>query len=165
MLPVVVGTHPDRTPWLNDCLTSIRATTKHRRVLIHRTGGYEPAAILTGCTTFNRFLYLQDSVTILHKDFWDVIDNSGPAWLAGPPPMFLAIYDAATVEPLMPKGPVTKQDAIKLESDLPTILTMPTLWPDVVDATAPRMEHKHGRENKVLGNHLFEKHKGNWGQA
>lgn len=163
MTPVVVGTHPDRKPWLDDCLTSIHATSsKRRKVLVHETGGYEPAAILTGCAAFDRFVFLHDSVTIVHKDFWTTIDASEPAWLAGWPPMFLAIYDAAAVKPLLPNEPVTKRDAINLEAHLPTLLPMPTLWPDVTDATALRHEHRHGRENKVLGNSYFEKLKGTW---
>lgn len=166
LTPVVVGTHPDRTDWLDDCLASIRATsTKRRKILVHETGGYEPAGILTGCATYNRFLYIHDSVTILSKDFWQTIDNSGPAWLAGHPPMFLAIYDAHTVAPLMPTGKVSKREAISLESNLPSALTMPTIWPDVSDATALRHEVKHGRDNLVLGNDYFLKHKGNWGQG
>lgn len=163
LTPVVIGTHPDRAAWLEDCLTSIRATSsKRRKILIHETGGYEPAAIRTGCATFDRFVYLQDSVTILHPDFWEAIDASEPAWLAGHPPMFLAIYDTATVAPLLPVGPVDKGEAIRLESHLPSVLPMPTLWPDVTDATALRREDKHGRDNLVLGNQYFLKWKGTW---
>lgn len=163
LTPVVVGTHPARNAWLDDCLASIRATSSRRRkILVHETGGYEPAAILTGCATFERFLFIHDSVTILHPDFWTTIDASEPAWLAGWPPMFLAIYEAATVKPLLPEGPVSKGDAVRLEGHLPTLLTMPTIWPDVTDATHLRREHRHGRDNLVLGNRYFEKHKGTW---
>ena len=76
--------------------------------------------------------------------------------------MFLAIYDAAEVKPLLPAGPVSKRDAINLEAHLPSLLTMPTLWPDVTDATALRHEQRHGRDNKVLGNEHFLKFKGTW---
>jgi hypothetical protein len=162
MLPVVVGTHPERKAWLDDCLASIRATTWRRPIHVHRTGGYEPAAIRTGCATFPRFLYLQDSVTILHPDFWTAIDASGPAWLAGWPPMFLAIYDSAAVEPHLPTHEVSKVESTHLEGSLPSVLPMPTLWPDVIDANHLRREDRHGRDNLVLGNHLFEKHKGTW---
>lgn len=163
LTPVVIGTHPDRTPWINDCLASIRATSsRRRRIHIHRTGGYEPAAIRTGCATFERFLFLQDSVTILHPDFWDTIDASGPAWLAGWPPMFLAIYNATDVEPLLPEHQISKVESTHLEGALPYRLNMPTLWPDITDANHLRREDRHGRDNLVLGNHLFLKHKGTW---
>lgn len=162
LTPVVIGTHPDRAVWLKDCVTSIRATTKHRRVLIHRTGGYEPAAILTGCAAFKRFLYLHDSVIIKTREFWDTIDSTEPAWLAGFPPMYLAVYHGPTVAPLLPTHEVTKHEAIRLEAHLPTLLPLPTLWPNVTDATALRHEYRHGRDNKVLGNSHFEKFKGTW---
>lgn len=162
MLPVVVGTHPDRKPWLTDCLASIRRSSPRRRVFVHGTGGYEPAALRAGCAKFDQFLFLQDSVTILHPDFWTTIDASGPAWLAGWPPMFLGIYNAADVAPLLPDHEVSKVESTHLEGALPHSLPMPTLWPDVVDATALRREDRHGRDNLVLGNDLFLKHKGTW---
>jgi len=164
MLPVVIGTNPERKPWLDECLASIRATSsRRRRVHIHETGGYEPAAIRTGCSKFERFLFLHDSVTILHRDFWDIIDASGPAWLAGWPPMFLGIFNAADIEPLLPTYEVSKRESCDLEGALPHRLHMPTLWPDVVDTTALRREDRHGRDNLVLGvEGVWEKHKGTW---
>jgi hypothetical protein len=166
MIPVVIGTNPERGAWLDDCLKSIRATTRRRRVLIHRTGGYEPAALRTGCATFSRFVFLHDSVTILHPDFWAAVDASGPAWLAGAPHMNMGIFDSAALSPLLPDTEASKDDAIRLENDLPMRLPgMGVLWPDVIDTTHLRMESRHGRMNLVLGNHLFEKHKGSWGQT
>lgn len=165
LVPVVIGTAPDRNAWLHDCLTSIRTTSaRGRRVHIHRNGGFEPAAIRAGCEKFKRFLFLQDSATILDPAFWTVIDQSGPAWVAGPPHMHLAIYEAAAILPLLPTEAVTKDQSIHLESDIPTRLHMPMLWPDVIDTTHLRHETRHGRDNLVLGNSLFEKHKGSWGQ-
>lgn len=165
LTPVVIGTHPDRKPWLNDCLSSIKATSSPRRTIhIHEPGGYEPAAIRAGCSKFERFLFIHDSVTILHRDFWNVVDTSGPAWLAGWPPMMLAIYDRASVEIHLPVHDVSKLEACHLEGSLPSVVPMPTIWPEVTDATHLRMEERHGRLNMVLGNHLWEKHKGYWGQ-
>lgn len=163
MIPVVIGSNPERHGWVTDCLDSIHATTSTRRkIVVHETGGYEPAAIRTGCDRFERFLFLHDSVIVLTKQFWHIIDNSGPAWLAGFPPMFLAVYDSITVLPHLPDEPVTKRDAINLEARLPELITMPTIWGNVTDATALRHEHKHGRDNKVLGNQHFIKFKGTW---
>lgn len=163
MLPVVIGTAPGREEWLADCLESIlnTDTEDHRHVLVHDKGGYEVAALRTGFQHFDRFLFLQDSVTILSATFWDVIDSHiGPCWLTGHPPMMLGIHDT-TVLPFLPSA-VTKEEAITLEWELPQQLTWPTIWPDILDASALRTEHKHGRHNIVLGNALFEKHKGTW---
>lgn len=166
MIPVVIGTHPDRAEWLTDCLAAIKATSSPRRtVVVHSTGGYEAAAIRTGCEQFPRFLFIHDSVTILHKDFWKAVDASGPAWLAGHPPMCMAIYDTAAVEPHLPDHEVTKHESCLLEGHLPTVIPMPTLWPEITDTNHLRMEHRHGRLNMVLGNELWLKHKGNWGQG
>lgn len=167
MIPVVVGTHPDRTAWLRDCLKSIRTTTRRRRVLVHHTGGYELAALRAGIQKFDRFLFIHDSVTILHPEFWQAIDNfGGPAWLTAPPPMHLGIHDRTQLQPVLESYPleVDKRMSITTEGELPLRLNYGTIWPEITDATALRREERHGRDNLVLGNHLFEKHKGNWGQ-
>jgi hypothetical protein len=156
VLPVVVGSHPE-SPWIDDCLTSIFNTTD-RQVVVHPDGGYEPAALRTGAALFDRFVYLQDSVTILSDTFWDAIGET-PCWFAGHPPMFLGIHDSTIVE-LLPRA-VTKEEAISLEATLPGLLNYPTIWPDVSDRTALRREIRHGRDNLVLGvPGLWEKHKG-----
>lgn len=163
MLPVVIGTHPERPRWLEDCLSSIRKTTK-RHVIIHQTGGYEIAALRTGYQYFDRFLFLQDSVTILAPDFWAIVDSwKGPAWLTGWPPMFLGIWDqsARRIIDSLPQAQ-TKEDSIRLEAELPEQLNWPTIWPHITDGTALRTEQRHGRRNLVLGNQLFEKAKATW---
>lgn len=163
MLPVVVGTHPERPHWLQDCLTSIHKTTK-RPVVIHETGGYEIAAIRTGYQHFDRFLFLQDSVTILAPEFWTIVDaRRGPAWLSGWPPMFLGIWDL-TAKPLIDSLPdqQSKEDSIQLEASIPGQLGWSTIWPEVTDGTALRNETRHGRHNLVVGNRFFEKAKATW---
>jgi len=164
VLPVVIGTHPDRTAWLTDCLTSIQATTD-REVLIHHTGGYEVAALRHGMAHADRFLFLHDSVTILDPLFWSVIDRfRTPAWLSGHPPMFMGIHHTSSLEPILDRYPAeqSKEDAIRIEAELPGLLTYTTIWPDITDRTALRTEERHGRNNLVIGNHLWEKHKGTW---
>lgn len=168
MIPVVVGTNPSRHEWMQDCVRSIRETSRYRRVLIHRSGGFEVAALRTGIQNFPRFLLLHDSVTILSPDFWNVIDSTdGPAWLTGGPPMHLGIHDSAQLRPILETYPaeIDKRASIFTEGDLPSRVNYATIWPEINDATALRMEHRHGRDNLVLGNDLFEKHKGNWGQT
>lgn len=166
MLPVVVGTNPDRRMWLTDCLKSIRATSKHRRVFVHRTGGFEIAALRSGIELFDRFVYLHDSCEILSPDFWEAVDNTEPAWLFGGPPMYLAVYNSADLAAAIEDAPhtMTKQWALAWESALPERLPMPTLWPNVTDATG-RYEEHHGRNNLILENGLLRKYKGHWGQG
>lgn len=165
VVPVVVGTNPERTHWLKDCLTSIRATTRHRRVHVHRTGGFELTALRAGVTRYRRFLFLQDSCEVLDPRFWDVIDATEPAWLFGGPPMYLGVYDSTHLEAAIRDAPAnpSKDDAIRWESELGSRLHHLTLWPDVHDGTAHH-EHHHGRDNLVLQNRYLRKWKGNWGQ-
>lgn len=167
MLPVVIGTNPERRMWLTDCLKSIRATAKHRRVLIHDTGGFEITALRTGIATFDRFLFLHDSCEILTPTFWETVDNSDPAWLFGGPPMYLGIYDSINLAPAIEDAPqvMTKQWALAWEGALPERLPMPTLWPDIIDATG-RYEERHGRTNLILEKPgMLRKFKGHWGQG
>lgn len=166
MIPVVIGTNQQRGAWLKDCLTSIRATSKRRRVLVHDTGGFEITALRHGVSKFESFVFLHDSCEVLSPDFWDVIDNSGPTWLFGGPPMYLAVYDSQNLAAAIEDAPaeMSKQWALAWENAITERLTMPTLWPEVTDATG-RLEERHGRQNLILENGLLRKAKGHWGQG
>lgn len=163
LLPVVIGTNPERGDWLNDCIASVRATTKRRRVLIHDAGGFEIAALRTGVAHFRRFLFIQDSCEVLHPTFWDVIDSTETAWLFGGPPMYMAVYNRDDLKPAIADAPQTmdKQSSIVWEGELAKRLEYPTLWPDVTDTTG-RIEEHHGRKNLVLENRYLRKFKGTW---
>lgn len=159
--PVVIGSHPG-SPWLYDCLKTI---PKNRSITVHQDGGYEITALRTGLKHHRRFLFLQDSTEVLHRDFWKIIDESDPTWLFGGPPMYLAVYQGGPLEDAIDIAPehMTKGSSIYWEGELAKRLPMPTLWPDVHDGTA-RREHRHGRDNLVLENSYLRKWKGNWGQ-
>jgi len=79
--------------------------------------------------------------------------------------MLIAIYKSADIEPHLPTREVSKREAIELEGTLPARVIMNTIWPEITDNTHLRMEERHGRMNMVLGNHLWTKHKGDWGQG
>lgn len=162
LTPAVIGSHPDRAEWLTECLSRIPAD---RPLVVHEAGGYEIAALRTGCAHFDRFLFLHDSVTILDEQFWTVIDATpGPAWLTGGPPMYLGIHDRTQLAPVLATYPdeIDKRTSVQLEVDLPRRVNYGRIWPEIADHTALRQEHRHGRDNLVVGNHLWEKHKGTW---
>lgn len=167
MIPVVVGTNPERGHWLKDCIRSIRATSRHRRVHIHKTGGYELTALRAGVTRFKKFLFLHDSVEVLNPAFWEIIDTTPPAWIFGGPPMYMAVYDSAELVKALEDAPygrdMTKVLSIYWEGELANRIQYPTLWPEVIDANG-RLEEHHGRLNLVLENEFARKWKGNWGQ-
>lgn len=157
---VVVGSHPG-SPWLADCLKTI---PKNRAVTVHETGGYEIAALRTGISHYDRFVFLQDSTEVLDAAFWDIIDNTTPTWLFGGPPMYLGVYHRNELEQAITDAPevMDKPLSIAWEGALPKRLNLGCLWPDVTDATG-RHEHRHGRDNLVLENHYLRKFKGTWG--
>lgn len=165
MIPVVIGTNPERGDWLKDCLASVKKTsTRGRKIVIHTDGGYEPAALRTGTEHFERFLFLQDSCIILTPDFWATVDRvEGAAWLAGYPPMQLGIHESTQIRPLLPDHIVSKEESISMETGWPRLLNYSTIWPDVTDANHLRHEDRNGRDNLVLGNEHFLKYKGTWG--
>ena len=167
MIPVVIGTNPERRNWLDDCLTSIRRTSRpRRRILVHETGGYEIAALRTGAINFRKFLFLHDSCEVLSPHFWNIIDTADPTWLFGGPPMYLGVYDGPRLERAIIDAPseMTKASSIAWEGELAKRLQHPVLWPDVHDGTGTITAH-HGRANLVLENEHLRKWKGNWGQA
>lgn len=168
MLPVVIGTNPERGDWADDCVASIRATSSRRRVYVHRDGGYELTALRAGMARFKRFVFLHDSCEVLDPAFWRIVDNAEPSWFFGGPPMYLSIYDSNQLGQAITTAPtgeeITKRAAIEWEGLLPLRLPMPTIWPEVHDGTG-RFEQHHGRQNLVLENTYLRKWKGNWGQG
>lgn len=157
---MVIGTDPDRAGWLEDCLATI---PRDRQVLIHYPGGYEIAALRTGCGTFDRFLFLPDSTEILTPNFWPVVDAHDTAWLFGWPGCYVGIYTTDTLRPFLDTAPdrVDKEEAIRWETRIRDALKYPTIWPDIADRRG-RIEDRHGRTNLVIGNEHIRKWKGTW---
>lgn len=163
MLPVVVGSYPN-SPWLADCLSSIRETTD-REPFVFTDGGYEvPALRYAVALDMGPFLFLPDSTVVLTEHFWTAVDAGTPQWLFGWPGCYLAVFDPATLVAPLERAPLnlSKQDAIDWEWKLRDEVPMPTLWPDVRDANALRSEERHGRLNLIIGNTHVEKWKGHW---
>ncbi len=159
-IPLVIGSHPG-SPWIDDW-----PRFGPRRVHTHRTGGYELTALRAAVTRFDRFVYLQDSCEILSPSFWLTIDAlDGPSFIFGAPGMYLGVYEADDLRPILAEVPtdIDKRTSIEWEGRIREHLPYPTLWPEVVDATG-RFEDRHGRANLVLENAFLRKWKGNWGQ-
>jgi hypothetical protein len=132
-------------------------------VVDNRAGGFELDHLRTAVTEHERFVYLKDSVRILDwLAFWDAIEASGPAWLFARPSCYLAVYDSVMLAQALAAAPtvVDKEMSIFWESRLMDLLPMPTIWPDVSDRNALRIERIDGLEELVIGNHLVEKTKG-----
>lgn len=155
MIPIVVGsTHDDIS--LNRTGIPVRPD-----ILVVRSGGYEAEHLRRAADRFDRFVYLKPSVRILDARFWDVIDNHDPAYLFGRPSCWLGIYDTTTLAPILEQiPPLDKEGSIWWESRIHDLLPMPSIWPDVADRNALRIDMVDGLPELVIGNALVEKRKG-----
>ena len=143
----------------------LASATERDEVLIIDSNdpGYEMSALRLASTTYSQFVFLKDSVTILRpNEFWAVIDRvQGPAWLSQPPSMYLGVYDSLTfMSRFFGVNANTKRDSVRLETELNGVFRWPVLWPDVRDGTAKRVDYVDGRPELVIGNDVWEKHKG-----
>ena len=164
-VPVFVGSFID-SPWLPECLEAIRHhTDRPVDVFVGSPGsGYEPEALTEACNRYERFLFIQDSLIVHDRSFFDVVDShDGDAWLAAQPSMYMGIHSAESLRPHLPDRPLNKEEVIVLESALHDVLHMGCLWPQASDHNALRIEAKHGRRNLVIGvEGVWEKWKGTW---
>lgn len=140
------------------------------RTVRHVEGAFELAELADAVYHDDLFLFVKDSMTILNETvFWETIDTGGPAWLFARPSCYLAVYDPQSLRRALQHAPLsgTKIDSIDWESHLHDLLPYPTIWPDVTDWTAKRLELIDGRPELVIGNHIVEKTKGtaNCGQC
>jgi hypothetical protein len=72
----------------------------------------------------------------------------------------MAVYDSADLCRVLPnpRG-FDKEQSIVWESRLHALLNYPTIWPDISDGNALRIERVDGRDELVIGNAILEKSK------
>ncbi len=118
--------------------------------------------IRAAANIYDLFLYMKPSVTILDRQAFDEATQSGPAWLFARPSCYLAIYESASLIQALQDAPLapSKVDSIEWESRLHDRLSYPTLWPEVWDGTAKRIDIIDGQPELIIGNHIVEKAKG-----
>ncbi|ORB49246.1 hypothetical protein BST42_23645 [Mycolicibacterium rhodesiae] len=162
-LPVVLWCPGGNVP------DGLLSATERAEVLVldSRDPGYEMGALHRASATYSRFVFLKDSVTILKPDiFWPIVDSvDGPVWLSAPPSMYLGIYDSRIFMRKMDRANTdTKFDSIEWEWKFRRSFNWPVLWPDIGDTTAKRVDYIEGQPELVVGNEIWEKHKGsvNW---
>jgi hypothetical protein len=155
VIPVVVGTSGDPVH-----LTTIGIPHRPNVLVVNRQ--FELAQLRAAVDRFDRFVFLKPSARILDSVFWEAVDSSGPAWLFARPSCYLAVYDSATLAPVLEQAPtvVDKETSIIWESRLHDLLPMPTIFPEVSDRNALRIDTIDGRPELVIGNALVIKHKG-----
>lgn len=158
-VPVVISAPSTFLP-----LHLLDALPAGRQSLLLNTDEWETVHLRQAAEHFGRFLFLKESTRILDPEgFWAAIDaTEGPAWLFAHPSCYLAIYDRAPLLEVLNAGvePTDKEGSIRWEGKIQSELPWPSIWPDVSDATAKRVDIIDGKPELIVGNDLVEKAKG-----
>ena len=153
MLPLVVSAPSEHAP------THLRFDRPSLELL---TPEWEIEHLAYAARCFDRFVFVKESARILDPEaFFAKVDGSGPAWLMGRPSCYMAVYDSARLRKVLPPARgFDKEASIVWESRLHQLLPMPTIWPEISDRNALRIEQVDGRDELVIGNAVLEKWKG-----
>ena len=163
----VIGTSPGRSEWAADCLASVPG-----EALVVSVPGFELAKLrwVLDNTTLERFLFLQDSVTVSPALYARLSDYQGSvALLSDPVPFgcYLGVYERKVLEAVGIPQISTKRQAVEAEiwwtrAYVEAAGQVPVLFPELTDRNAKRHAIRHGRENLVLENEFVTKYKGTW---
>jgi hypothetical protein len=163
---IVIATTPGRSHWVNDCLSSLKV----------------PAIVVSGYgqelgkmkwvyenTNIDRFIFLQDSVVIRDNDLlMSLFDTEGSSCIACVPGClgsYLGLYERKTLEKLSIPEISTKREAVQYEVDWTREYISQCekfSHPVHIENQVVETIYRHGRENQVSVNKLYEKWKGTW---
>jgi len=163
----VIGTSPARADWAAQALASVPS-----EALVVSVPGYELAKLqwIVENTTLDRFLFIQDSVTVSDALYGLLSDFGGSVALISDPRPFgcyLGVYERDVLLEVGFPHIGSKLEAVQAEvwwtaEYCATAGEVPVLFPEVKDSNPLRVEHLFGRDNLVLGNEYFTKYKGTW---
>lgn len=166
---VAIATSPGREHWVSNCLKSIG----HIPYIVVSDYGYELGKIqwMYDNTNFDRWLLLQDSVSIKDARFFDMAFSYPKSVAVSNCPvkfgMYLGVYCRETLDKVGIPTAFTKEDAIHYErhwSDeyCATEGDVPTMFEDFKDQNATGIREMFGRDNLILENEYIIKYKGTW---
>lgn len=163
---IVIATSPGRSHWVNDCLASLTVPA-----IVVSGYGQELGKIkwVYENTNIDRFILLQDSVVIRDNDLlMSLFDTEGSSCIMCSPRClgsYLGLYERQTLDKLDIPEVLSKAEAVRLEID----------WTQDYIGKCDKFSHpveikhevietiyRHGRENQVSVNKLYEKWKGTW---
>ena len=163
---VIVATSPGRSNWANDCLSSLAVPA-----IVVSGYGHELGKIkwVYENTDIDRFIFLQDSVVIRDNDLlMSLFDTEGSSCIMCGPRCFgsyLGLYERKTLDQLDIPVVNGKLESVRYEIE----------WTQEYINKCEKFSHpiniehqvietiyKHGRENQVSVNKLYEKWKGTW---
>ncbi len=168
MNTIVVATTPGREKWLDQCLKSIGDIPTV--VLSDFTFELGKIKWMYENTNVDRFLFLQDSVVVKDKKFFDLIFSYPKSVAVSPCPtvfgMYLGIYSRDTLSQIEIPKVNNKDEAIYYEMEWSnkycSIEKVPVLFPDFIDHNNKGVIEKFGRPNLILENDYLIKFKGTW---
>lgn len=124
--------------------------------------GWETEQLAAAAELFSRFCYVKESVR-LFPGFWEAIDSEpGSCWFFPHPSSYMGIFDSRSVLRMLSRLSPTrdKEDSIRNESAIHRTVRWKSIWPEVTDANALRVEVVNGAPELVIGNAFIEKLKG-----
>lgn len=167
MLLTVIGTTPNRADWAARALASVPGDA-----IVVSVPGYELGKLrwVVENTSADRFLFIQDSVTV-SEGLYDILSNfdGSVALLSDPVPFgsYLGVYERTLLEKVGLPHIESKLESVRAEiwwtgEYRAEAGKVPVLFPELKDNTATRQVFLNGRENIVLENEYFAKYKGTW---
>jgi hypothetical protein len=167
---IVVASTPGREGWLKDCLESIGDIEV---IVLRQAGTWELGKIkwLYENTTFDRFMFLHDSVIVKDQRFFELaFARPGSVSINNCPSLYgsyMGIYERDILAQVSLYSPVTQRDSIRAEVEWTSHYSrvagqVTVLFPELHDKNATRFEERHGRKNLVLENEYLIKYKGTW---
>lgn len=121
-------------------------------------------------TTLDRFLFIQDSVTVSEALYARLSDFDGSVALLSDPRVFgcyLGVYERKILEKVGFSNIRSKREAVDAEiwwtrQYVQAAGDVPVLFPELTDRSASGPINHLGRDNLVLSNEFMTKYKGTW---
>ncbi len=167
--PIVIATNFGREAWVSDLTSSLCG----RDYVVVSRGGYELGKMrwVVENTTWNRFVFLPDSVVITDPSVFDRIDDTDGSiclhHFGGQHfSCYLGVFQSiALLDTGMPLSE-HKEDSVRYESTWPMEYGLHaeiTCFDTRPDEFLP-LEWRHGRENLPYDTGYLIKYRGDWGQ-
>jgi len=163
---IVIATSPGRESWIKDCLESIKSPA-----IVVSGYGHELGKLkwVYDNTNLDRFIFLQDSVVIKDSDLLlSLFDAQGSVCIMCGPRHFgsyLGLYERETLNQLDIPEVKSKMESVQYEvswTEKYFKLCKTVSHPVEIKHQVVETIFKHGRENQVSINKLYEKWKGTW---
>jgi hypothetical protein len=165
---IVIGTGKGRAHWVADCLASLDVPIP---VIVVSTDGYELGKIkwVYENTDIDRFIFLQDSVVIKNNELlMRIFEAPGSACLMDEPGCmgsYMGLYERTTLSQIEIPHSNTKRDSINYEVEWTREYVKACKnysHPVEIRHKIVNTVYKHGRENRLYVNSVYEKWKGTW---